>query len=351
MGAMTLVFRQLFDAVSSTYTYLLGDAEHAEAVLIDPVFEHHERDLSLAQELDIRITHVLETHVHADHVTGAWLMRDAVGATIGISRHAGAEGADRYLGDGDVIELGQHRLEVLETPGHTSGCLTFVLDDGQMAFTGDCLLIRGAGRTDFQQGDPNEMFRSIRERIFTLPASCAIYPAHDYSGRTSSCVAEERQHNPRVGGTRDQRDFVGFMENLGLPHPKKLDIAVPANLRLGRPEDGIRPVAATWGPVRVTYAGIPEIPAKWAREHQDEILLLDVRSAEERKEIPLEGSLHIPIDELVRRVDEIPDDKPVVAVCRSGARSAQALTLLKRQGRSTLANLSGGMLEWLELEG
>ncbi|MEO1227887.1 MAG: MBL fold metallo-hydrolase [Myxococcota bacterium] len=348
---MTLVFRQLFDAVSSTYTYLLGDDESAEAVVIDPVFELHARDLSLAQELDLRITHVIETHVHADHVTGAWLLRDATGAEIVISRRSGADGADRYLEHGDVISFGTHRLEARETPGHTGGCMTFVLDDGRMAFTGDCLLIRGAGRTDFQEGDAHQMFHSIREQIFSLPSNCAIYPAHDYSGRTSSCVSEERKHNPRVGGTRNRNDFVGFMENLGLPHPKKLDVAVPANLQVGRPADGVRPVAAPWGPVRVTYAGVPEVPAKWAREHRGEIHLLDVRSAEERLETPLEGSIHIPIDELVRRVEEVPADKPVITVCRSGARSAQAITLLKRQGRTTLANLSGGMLEWLAADG
>src|SRR5512137_1128873 len=209
-----LVFRQLFDAPSSTYTYLLADAATREAVLIDPVFEQARRDAALIRELDLRLIATLETHVHADHVTGASLLKDRFGSAIEVAKASGAEGADRYLVDGDRVAFGERWLEVRATPGHTSGCLTYVLDDGSMAFTGDCLLIRGSGRTDFQQGDAHAMFRSVREKILTLPPSCLLYPAHDYRGITVTSVEEERRFNPRLGGEIGEADFVGYMGNL-----------------------------------------------------------------------------------------------------------------------------------------
>lgn len=345
---MTLIFRQLFDGPSSTYTYLLGDAETKEAVLVDTVFEQHSRDLSLARELGLRVTHALETHVHADHVTGAWLMREALGARIGVAGRAGVDGADLLFHEGDVVHFGRHTLRVLETPGHTDGCATFVLDNGVMAFTGDCLLIRGAGRTDFQQGDPRAMFRSIREKIFTLPNTCLLYPAHDYAGRTVSSVAEERDYNPRIGGARNEHDFVRFMENLHLPHPRQLEVAVPANLKCGRPEDGRLPPPATWGPVEMTYGGIPEIDPRWVAEHRSDLHVLDVRDTDEARSEGdrIDGSLVIPLGELAQRIHEVPKDKPVVTVCRSGGRSAQAVVLLRKSGWTDLANMSGGMLAW-----
>lgn len=347
---MTLILRQLFDAPSSTYTYLLGDEETGEAVIIDAVFERFHRDCSLARELDLTIVYALETHVHADHVSGAWLMREALGAAIGVSQDAGAEGADLPLVHGQTLAFGSHALEVRATPGHTSGCVTYVLDAGQAAFTGDCLLIRGAGRTDFQEGNAEIMYRSIHEQILSLPERCAIYPAHDYAGRTASSVKEEKAHNPRAGGQRSVGDFVGYMNNLNLPHPKKLDIAVPANLKLGRPEDGQLPVVANWGPVRATYAGTPEIDAAWVFEHRDRVHLLDVREPDEHAQNRIEGSQLIPLGELDARVSELPRDRPIVAVCRSGGRSAQAINLLKRAGLTEAANLCGGMLAWQDLQ-
>src|SRR5579875_3313517 len=163
-----VIFRQLFDPSSSTYTYLLADGRTRKAVLIDPVFEQVRRDAALLEELGLALVATLETHVHADHVTGAWLRR-RTGARIMLAAASGAEGADRLLGHGDRIDFGDRHLAVRATPGHTNGCLTYVLDDHSMAFTGDCLLIRGTGRTDFQQGDPHAMYRSIKEQIFTLP--------------------------------------------------------------------------------------------------------------------------------------------------------------------------------------
>jgi sulfur dioxygenase len=185
-----LVFRQLFDPQSSTYTYLLGDRPSGAAVLIDPVFEQVRRDVALIAELGLTLIATLETHVHADHVTGAWLLKRRAGSKIMLSAASNAAGADRMLTQDDVIAFGSRRLLVRATPGHTDTCLTYVLDDRSMAFTGDCLLIRGSGRTDFQQGNAAAMYRSIHEQIFSLPDDCLLYPAHDYRGLTVTSVAE-----------------------------------------------------------------------------------------------------------------------------------------------------------------
>src|SRR5438270_10966882 len=262
-----LVFRQLFDPQSSTYTYLLGDRASGAAILIDPVFEQVRRDAALLGELGLTLVATLETHVHADHVTGAWLLKQRTGSRIMLSKASGAEGADRLLAQDDVVSFGGRRLLVRATPGHTDGCLTLVLDDRSLAFTGDCLLIRGSGRTDFQQGDPAAMYRSIHEQIFTLPDDCLLYPAHDYRGLTVTSVAEERRYNPRIGGEIGIGDFTGYMKNLRLAHPKLLDVAVPANLRCGRPEndeDAALPAEAAsmdpnWARLRYRFAGVWEI--------------------------------------------------------------------------------------------
>jgi glyoxylase-like metal-dependent hydrolase (beta-lactamase superfamily II)/rhodanese-related sulfurtransferase len=345
-----LIFRQLFDQDSSTYTYLLADPDSREAVLIDPVFEQHARDRALIEELGLTLLYTLDTHCHADHVTGAWLMQQALGSKIGISGRYGemVKGADYLLDQGDRVKFGDRALEVRATPGHTDGCITYVLDDHSMAFTGDALLIRGAGRCDFQQGNAATLFRSITEQIFSLPETCVIYPGHDYNGRTASTVGEEKQYNPRIGGQADEKDFVGYMENLGLPHPKKIDIAIPANCQCGRPEDGKVPGEITWGPVRQTYAGVREIEPQWVAEHLSDINVVDVRNPEEFND-RLGHIAHarlVPLNDLKTAVTEIPKDKPVVTVCHSGSRSGQATVILRRAGFEKVANLRGGMLEW-----
>jgi glyoxylase-like metal-dependent hydrolase (beta-lactamase superfamily II)/rhodanese-related sulfurtransferase len=345
-----LIFRQLFDQDSSTYTYLLADPETHEAIVIDPVFEQHLRDRALIDELGLRLLYILDTHCHADHVTGAWLMQQATGAKIGISARYGemVHGADLRLDQGDRVHFGERYVEVRATPGHTDGCITYVLDDQSMAFTGDCLLIRGAGRCDFQQGNAHTMYRSIKEQIFALPDDCLLYPAHDYSGRTTTTVREEKRYNPRIGGQADERDFVGYMENLGLPHPKKIDIAIPANCRSGKPEDGAMPALADWGPVQLTYAGLREISPQWVAEHLDQVHVLDVREASEYNDI--EGHIPqaqlIPLGELAAYLGDIPQDKPIVAVCHSGRRSGQATVILQKHGVKKVANLRGGMVAW-----
>ena len=346
-----MIFRQLFDQVSSTYTYLLSCEQSREAVLIDPVFEQHARDTALIHELQLHVRYGLDTHVHADHVTGAWLAKKALGAQIVLSKHSGAQGMDVSIDNGDVLGFGNCALHARATPGHTSGCITYVTRNQDMAFTGDCLMIRGAGRTDFQAGDAHDMWRSIREQIFTLPDDCFIYPGHDYFGRTCSTVGEEKRFNPRIGGDARERDFVGYMENLGLAHPKLIDIAVPANMECGRPAAEALPEEVAWGPVTVTFAGIPEILPDWVARHLDELYVLDVRSAIEFDgELGhLEGAHLIPLDQLRDRIDEVPKDRPVVTVCQSGKRSGMAAQILLSAGFEEVANVAGGLIQWSRL--
>src|SRR5258708_15957436 len=315
-----MLFRQLYDPVSSTYTYLLADSVTRKGVLIDPVFEQHQRDAALVRELGLDLVATLDTHCHADHVTGAWLMKQALGSRIGLARAYGAANVDLPLSHEDKIAFGEEKLQVRATPGHTDGCLSFVTTDHRMVFTGDALLIRGAGRTDFQQCNPHTLFRSIREQLFTLPEDCVVYPAHDYEGRISSTIGEEKAWNPRIGGGAREEDFVGYMMNLGLPHPQQLAVAVPANIRAGMPDRKHWPHAASWGPGVTTYAGLWEIAAEWLARHLQEIQVLDVRNPVEFDgELGhMPGARLIPLDELRSRVSEVKDDKPVIVVCQTG---------------------------------
>ncbi len=344
-----LVFRQLFDPSSSTYTYLLADGKTGDAAIIDPVFEQVRRDAALIDELGLRLLYSLETHVHADHVTGAWLLKQATGCRIALSADSGAAGADRWLAPDDVVAFGERNLQVRKTPGHTGGCLTYVLDDRSMAFTGDCLLIRGSGRTDFQGGDPHAMYRSIQQQIFTLPDDCLLYPAHDYRGLTVTSVREERRFNPRLGGEAGEADFTGYMSNLRLAHPKKLDVAVPANLKCGRPDGDVDLTAGPgWAALRYSFAGIWEIDPHGLEEHAQEVQVLDVREPDEWTG-PLghiRGAVLIPLGALAERAGELGRDRPIVAVCRAGSRSAQATVILREAGFADVANLHGGMLRW-----
>ena len=349
-----LIFRQLFDPQSSTYTYLLADPRSRDAVLIDPVFEQVRREVALIEELGLDLKLTIETHIHADHVTGAWLLRHRLGSRIAVSARSGAVGADIYFNDGDRLDFGSRHLTAIATPGHTSGCSTFVLDDSSMAFTGDCVLIRGCGRTDFQQGSASRLFRSVREQILSLPPTCLLYPGHDYRGLTVTSVAEELRFNPRLGGEVDVADFAGYMQNLGLPHPKLMDIAVPANLRCGQPDGPASlPAEPDWAPLTFTFGGIWEIQPAVLQEctagrHAGDIQVIDVREAAEFGDAlgRIAGARLLPLSDLAQRMGEIDRARPVVTVCRSGARSAQAVVLLQKAGYTALANLAGGMLRW-----
>jgi glyoxylase-like metal-dependent hydrolase (beta-lactamase superfamily II)/rhodanese-related sulfurtransferase len=345
-GGGALLFRQLFDAPTGTFTYLLADVTSGEGVLLDSVFEQHERDLSLIRELDIQLVACLDTHAHADHVTGSWLMHQATGSAIALAAAARAENVTLPLAHGDRVAFGDRHLEVRSTPGHTDGCVSYVLDDGSMAFTGDALLVRGCGRCDFQQGNAHTLWTSITEQLFTLPASSLLYPGHDYTGRTVTSVAEEKVFNARLGGGATERDFVGHMQAMKLPHPHRIAEALPGNMRSGKPRDGSASV--TWAPLQRSYAGLPELPPDWVAEHRSELTILDVRSAEEFEgpDGRIAGSQWIPLPELEARSGEIPKDKPVVVVCHSGSRSALATQQLLKAGRDQVANLRGGLRIW-----
>jgi len=344
-----MIFRQLFDPQSSTYSYVLADPASREAVLIDPVFEQARRDAALIRELDLQLAWTLETHVHADHVTGGWLLKQHLGSRIAVSAASGADGADRLLEHGARLSFGARNLEVRATPGHTNGCITYVLDDRSMAFTGDVVLIRGCGRTDFQQGDARRLFRAAHEQVFTLPDECVLYPAHDYRGLTASSVGEERRYNPRLGGGVLEDDFVGYMQHLGLPHPKQIAVAVPANLRSGRPEAGASLAdAPSWAPLTYTFAGIWELEPDWLEENLDRVQIIDVREPAEFQGAlgRLRGARLVPLGTLEAQADSLDRARPIVTVCRSGARSAQATVLLRKAGFERVANLAGGMLRW-----
>jgi len=229
--ASNYMFRQLFDRESCTYTYLLADTVSKEAVLIDPVIELSERDVSLVKELGLNLKYVLNTHVHADHITGTGRLKKLVpGVQSVISAKSGAE-ADVLVKDGDRVSFGGHNLFVAETPGHTEGCVTYINSDAGCAFTGDALLVRGCGRTDFQGGSAGTLYKSVWSRILSLPENTVLYPAHDYKGQTATTVKEEKMYNPRL--TKSEDDFVSLMGNLNLAYPKKIDVSLPANMVCG----------------------------------------------------------------------------------------------------------------------
>jgi sulfur dioxygenase len=226
-----MLFRQLFDSTSSTYTYLVADEGSGEALLIDPVRERIERDVKLVSELGLRLVYSLDTHVHADHVTAAGQLRERFGVRTVAGIH-GADCANLMLGHGDVLQLGSLGLQVLETPGHTDDSVCYRMAD--RVFTGDTLLVRGCGRADFQNGDPVALHDSITRVLFALPDATLVFPAHDYKGMTVTTIGEEKRHNPRLAGkTREQ--FVAIMNSLGLPPPAKLAEALPANRACGLP--------------------------------------------------------------------------------------------------------------------
>ena len=223
-----MIFRQLFDRETCTYTYLLADEETHEAVLIDSVREHYERDRGLLLELGLTLKYTLETHVHADHITASGLFRMRLGSRSAISARGGARCADIPLSDGDTLTFGRQTIEARATPGHTSGCMTFVHHGERMAFTGDTLFIRGCGRTDFQEGDSATLYQSVHGKIFSLPDDTRIFPGHDYKGRTCSTVAEETRFNPRLGGGNSEAVFIEIMGNLTIEVTDDVQAAIDA---------------------------------------------------------------------------------------------------------------------------
>ncbi len=231
--------RPLFDLVSCTWSYILYDIATNKAALIDSVIEHIERDLNLIEEMGLSLKYLIETHIHADHITAAGAIQDKMGGAdeVKIILGAGAsavEGADMFLNDGEELMLGETKITALATPGHTNGCTSYAVEGA--VFTGDALLIRGCGRTDFQEGSSDNLFDSVRNKIFAISESeeIRVYPAHDYKGMLHSTITEEKEYNPRLKITNTKEEFIKIMDNLNLPHPKLIDIAVPRNLKVGR---------------------------------------------------------------------------------------------------------------------
>ncbi len=331
-----MIFRQLFDPQTSTYSYLLADEHSRDAVLIDPVLEQLERDVALIRQLDLRLLATLETHVHADHVTAGGALRERLGSRTGVAEVAGVSCADLRLADGDRVAFGRHHLEVRSTPGHTAGCVSFVTDDQAMVFTGDALLVRGCGRTDFQGGDAATLYRSVHERLLSLPDATLVYPGHDYKGHTVSTVGEEKRFNPRLGGGRTEEEFVVIMDHLDLAQPERIAVAVPANARCG-----------SWAPVR-TDAGVPEVDWAWLTTPESEACrLLDVRGHDEvRRDGKLARAEVVPLERVADVVAGWDPKEPLLVMCRSGGRSAVATRALRTMGFANVASVAGGLQAW-----
>jgi len=334
-----VIFRQLFDPETHTYTYLLADTATREAVLIDPVAEQIERDLKLLDELNLTLRYCLDTHVHADHVTAAGMLRNKTGCRTAVSAKAGVACADQGAVHGDQITFGAHTIEVRETPGHTDGCLTFVVHNGSqtLAFTGDALFIRGCGRTDFQQGNPQALYQSVHTQIYSLPDDAIIYPGHDYKGHHSTTVAEEKAHNPRLKTAISEEQFVAIMNNLNLGLPKKLHIAVPANLGCGLVREGDQNQEGNVPEVNPIDVGPL---AAWR--------VIDVREPHEGVgELGcIEVSERIPQAKVAAAAADWDRADRLLIVCRSGRRSWNVATTLIEMGFSDVSNLHGGMIAW-----
>ena len=341
-----MLLKQLFDQDTSTYTYLLADETSREAVIIDPVRSQISRDTRLIDELGLNLLYILDTHVHADHITGAGELRRLTGALSCLSAEMNVECVDQKLHHGDRLKLGAIELEVRSTPGHTPGCLTYVATSDQRtyAFTGDTLLIRGCGRTDFQGGNSNDLYESVHRQIFTLPDDTLVYPGHDYKGHTSSSVKEEKQLNPRLNLGIRKSEFNRFMTELKLANPALMDIAVPANLNCGQPAKH-----------QYENTSQGENSESMSSKEFDGRFIVDVREPDE-----FNGSLgHLPnavltpLGVLKLKARSWPRDVPILVVCHSGRRSQKACVLLNNMGFCDVSNLDGGMTAWsgkVELE-
>lgn len=344
-----ILFQQLFDAESSTYTYIIADARSREAAIIDPVLENVDRDLKLIDELDLRLMYVLDTHIHADHVTGAGEIRRRTQAKTAVSQNANVDCVDIPLEDGQELLLGDKKIAVIATPGHTNTCMTYAFSG--MIFTGDALLIRGCGRTDFQEGSSETLYDSVHRKLFQLPDETIIYPGHDYKGLTSSTVGLEKKHNPRLGMLRSKEEFNQLMAGLKLANPKKIHEAVPANLACGRTKE-MRHLQPE------TINGIPEVSSEdvfgvLEQVEQGKIRLIDVRRPDEfNNELGhIRGAKLVTLgSELTQFLEKGNRAEEIVFVCRSGARSGKATQESLDLGYKFTVNMTGGMLRWNELQ-
>jgi glyoxylase-like metal-dependent hydrolase (beta-lactamase superfamily II)/rhodanese-related sulfurtransferase len=347
------MFRQLFDPASSTYTYLLADDATHEAVLIDPVLEQVQTYLDLIARAGLRLRYTLETHVHADHVTGALALRQALEGALGrtpafpfqaaVSTECDAQGFDRYLEDGDVVLFGHEEIMVIATPGHTPGSVCYLWRE--RLFTGDTLFIGGCGRTDFQGGSAEQMYRSITEKLFTLDEQVLVYPGHDYKGRRMSSIGEEKLFNARITG-KSLDEFVAIMNNLGLPEPKLIHEAVPANRAGGTAWSGAAVQLPAGDPLNVS---VEEFAQVWLNPHRpDGARLLDVRTLPEFERAHVPDSECLPLDTLnpAALKDLIGLDERVYCICQTGTRSQFAARQLRDAGFTRVVHVDGGTNAW-----
>lgn len=334
-----MLFRQLFDSNSSAYSYLIASRRGAEALIIDPVLEKVDRYIQLLNDLDLRLVKAVDTHLHADHITGLGALRDRTQCITVMGEQTKADIVSMRVADGEAIDIEGVRLGVIYTPGHTDDSYSFTMAD--RVFTGDTLLIRGTGRTDFQNGDARAQYDSIFNRLLRLPNETLVYPAHDYKGDTVSTIGEERTHNPRLQVSSID-EYADLMNNLNLPNPKMMDVAVPANMRVGLAQDEVS---------RRGWAIIPEDGI--AMVGRPEIAFVDLREEGERErhgEIP--GSIHAPYPSLQENISPggllsvISATRQLVFYCAFGERSAMAVQAAQSAGIRTARHIQGGIAAW-----
>jgi sulfur dioxygenase len=336
-----MIFRQLFDAVSGTYTYLLASRRGGEALIIDPVLEKVDRYIQLVNELDLRLVKAVDTHLHADHITGLGALRDRAQCITVMGEQSKVDVVSMRVAEGDKLTIEGMALDVLYTPGHTDDSYCFTMAD--RVFTGDTLLIRGTGRTDFQNGDPRAQFDSIFNKLLRLPDETMVFPAHDYKGETVSTIGEERSFNPRLQ-VKSADQYVALMNSLNLPNPKMMDVAVPVNSRVGLAQEEIaRRGWAIGVQEAVTLIGRPDVA------------LVDLREPRERaKHGIIAGSLHAPYADIEVNVrsggmlNEIAraTGKQIVFYCAFGERSAMAVKAAQDAGLASARHIHGGLDAW-----
>ena len=340
-----MIFRQLFDHASSTYTYLLAGARGGQALIIDPVLERVDRYIELLDELDLRLVKALDTHVHADHVTGLGVLRDRTRCVTVMGAESKVDVVSVRVGDGDRVGIEGLSLEAMYTPGHTEDSYCYRMAD--RVFTGDTLLIRGTGRTDFQHGDSHGAYDSLFNKLLTLPDETLVYPGHDYNGETVSTIGEERAHNPRLQ-VASPEEYAELMAALNLPNPKMMDVAVPANLAIG---------AAQGGPDQAWCLECADAAAVMGRA---DVVLVDLREDSERRSAgAIPGSLHAPYGELERflspggilHYEGASARKRLVYYCAFGQRSALAVQTSQEMGVTDVCHIVGGIDAWSRFGG
>jgi glyoxylase-like metal-dependent hydrolase (beta-lactamase superfamily II)/rhodanese-related sulfurtransferase len=341
-----MIFRQLFDSVSGTYSYLLASRAGGEALILDPVLEKADRYCQLLRELDLRLVKAVDTHLHADHVTGLGELRDRTQCITIMGEQSKADVVSMRVSDGDRVTIEGLSLDVMYTPGHTDDSYSYLM--GDRVFTGDTLLIRGTGRTDFQNGSSRAQYDSIFNRLLKLPDETMVFPAHDYKGDTVSTIGEERRYNPRLQ-VRSVDEYIELMANLKLPNPKMMDVAVPANMHVGlHQEELARQGLALSALDAIKGLGRPDI------------LLVDLREASERaKHGTISGALHAPypgINESLQpggmlREVAAATGRRVVFFCAFGERSAMAVAAAKNAGLANTAHIEGGIDAWKKAGG